>query len=726
MELTKNSENARNRLGDNMIRKIMMKNLTCASCIGKIERRVNRLPYVESASFNYANQILLVDFKENYNEEVALKEIKMIVDILEDNIETHYFEQKQETKKTNFLKEYMYVLLGMLIILVNFGIYQIPIYINQLFSTDLPIFETWVKDALYWVGYFLLISKLGSMLIKGIKNFNFFNENTLMIIATFAAMLLGAHEEAIAVVVLYSIGEHLQSRAVQKSKNEISALMNIKVEYANVLIGEKIVIKDPLQIRVGDTIVIKHGERIPVDGEVILGSTSLNTSELTGESKLRNVDIGDAVLSGNINVGDVIHVKAQKEYQDSTLAKVIDLIENSTFKKSKAELFITKFSRIYTPIVVSLAGLLILFGILFEPNNVLTPDGYIYRAAIFLVISCPCSLVLSVPLSYYAGIGAAAKNGILFKGSTYLHTLTDVKTIALDKTGTLTHGAFFVSEYSSLDALRLAASIEQFSSHPIAQSIFKFYQGPLEVIEDASEVPGYGIKGTMGADQVYVGSRKFLEANQINVPDEKLPIGSYTFVAKGTTYIGYVVVNDELKESSMETVRHFTKRYDTVMLTGDNEASAGDVAMKLGGIEYYAELLPHQKLEKFDAIRTNSVSLYVGDGINDAPLLKNADIGVSMGSASDLAIEVSDIIIINNDIRLLEKAIRIAKKTRLIATENIVFSMVIKLLFLGLSALGSMQMWLSIFADVGVTLLCVINALRIIYLKGYLEKNTEQ
>jgi Zn2+/Cd2+-exporting ATPase len=710
-----------------VIRKILMKNLTCSSCISKIERRTNRLPYVNSASFNYANQILLVDFKDEYNPEVALREIKMIVDLLEDNIETRYYETQVETKKLNFLKEYLWVLIGMLIILVNFSLYRIPQFLNSVLGTHFLNFDSWVKDALYWLGYLLLISKLGFKLIKGIKNFNLFNENTLMIIATFAAMLIGKYEESIAVIILYSIGEYLQNRAVIKSKNEISALMNIKVDYANVLIEGKIIVKDPMQIKIGDTVVIKNGERIPVDGKVILGSTSLNTSELTGETKLKNVDVNDAVLSGNINVGDVIHIRAEKEYQDSTLAKIIDLIENSTFNKSKTELFITKFSRVYTPIVVVLAALLVLYGAIFHGwEEVVATDGYIYRAAIFLVISCPCSLVLSVPLSYYAGIGAAAKNGILFKGSTFLHTLTDVKTIALDKTGTLTHGAFFVSESSTEEALKLAASIEKYSNHPIAEAIVAYYKGETIDVTEVSEVPGYGIQGIVNELSLYAGSRRFLETNGIVIPVAKMPVGSYTFVALGTKFIGYVVVNDELKETSMETVREFTKHYDTVMLTGDNEASAADVAFKLGGIEYYAELLPHQKLEKFNAIRTNSVSLYVGDGINDAPLLKNADIGVSMGSASDLAIEVSDIIIINNDIRLLEKAIRIAKRTRLIATENIVFSMVIKLAFLGLSALGAMVMWVSIFADVGVTLLCVVNALRIIYLKGYLTKPHKQ
>ncbi|MDD4354429.1 MAG: heavy metal translocating P-type ATPase [Candidatus Izemoplasmatales bacterium] len=704
-----------------MIRKILMKNLTCSNCIAKIERRAARLPYVNSASFNFANQTLLVDFSDDVDETLALKEIKAIVDVLEDNIVTQYVEQKIEEKKIHFLKEYLWVLIGMGIIFFTFSAYRIPIWINSIFGTNFELWPQLVTTILYWVGYVLLISKLLLVQIKGIRNFNFFNESTLMIIATFAAMFLGKHEESIAVVILYSIGEYLQSRAVQKSKNEIASLIDLKVDYANVLEEDKIIVKDPLQVKVNDILVIKKGERVPLDGIVCQGSTSLNTSELTGETKLLSVDAGSPVLSGHINVGNIIHLKATKEYHDSTLARIIDLIENSTTKKSKTELFITKFARIYTPIVVALAGLLVLYGILFDPNNVTTTSGYIYRAAIFLVISCPCSLVLSVPLSYYAGIGTAAKNGILFKGSAYLQTLTDVKMIALDKTGTLTYGAFFVQEYTNQETLRIAASIEKYSSHPIAQAIVEYNQLPLYDLEEVEEIAGYGIKGIWNGKTVLAGSRRFLESYQITISDEKLPVGSYTFVSVADEYLGYVIVKDELKETSMDTVRRFTKQYDTLMLTGDNEDSAYEIATKLGGIEYYSELLPEQKLTKFDAIRTNSVSLYVGDGINDAPLLKNADIGVSMGSASDLAIEVADIIIMNNDIRLLEKAIRIAKKTRLIATENIVLSMIVKLMFLALSAAGLMWMWLSIFADVGIALLCVLNALRIVYQKKYLE-----
>ncbi|MFO7970047.1 MAG: heavy metal translocating P-type ATPase [Candidatus Izemoplasmatales bacterium] len=705
-----------------MVRKINMKNLTCSNCIAKVERRVSRLSYVNSASFNYAKQILLVDFKENYDEEKALKEIKGIVDILEDNIITHYLEDKVEYKKNTFIKEYKYVLIGVFIILLDLIGYRLFPLINDLFNIQIPQIESPISDILYWIGYLFLISKMLTLQIKGIKNFNIFNENTLMIIATVAAMAIGQYEEAIAVVIFYSVGEFLQNRAVQKSRDEVSSLVNLKVDYANVLVDNEVIIKEPSQVEIGDIIVIKNGERIPLDGVIVEGSTSLNTAELTGEAKLRTVNMGDEVLSGNINVGDIIHLKVTKTYENSTLAKIIDLIENSTNKKSKRELMITKFAKIYTPIVVGLAVILVLSGALFDWSNEGSIEPYIYRAAIFLVISCPCSLVLSVPLSYYAGIGTAAKHGILFKGSSYLHSITEVETIALDKTGTLTHGDFFIQEYSNDETLQLAASIEKFSNHPIAKAIVDFNHQPVLEVVDIQEVPGYGIKGKIEDKEILAGSKSFLAKNNILVEDEKLPIGSYTFVAYDNKYIGYIIIKDELKETSMQTVRELTQDYDTVMLTGDNEKSARDIAMQLGGIEYYSELLPEDKIRQFDNIRTNSISMYVGDGINDAPLLKNADIGVSMGSASDIAIEVSDVIIINNDIRLLDKAFRIAKKTRLLSAENIIFSIAIKVIFLTMSTIGFMWMWLSIFADVGVAILCVLNALRIIYQKKYLTK----
>jgi len=705
-----------------MVRKIKMKNLTCSNCIAKVERRTTRLSYVNSASFNYVSQILLVDFKDDYDPERALKEIKGIVDVLEDNIITHYLEDKIEIKKRRFIHEYRFVLIGIVIILFDLiGHYLFP-SINKWLGISIPEINQLFSVILYWVGYVLLISKMLMIQIKGIKNFNFFDENTLMIIATLAAMAIGQYEEAIAVVVFYSVGEFLQARAVDKSKAEVAALVDLKVDFANVLIDNNVVVKEPSQVNIGDIIVVKNGERVPLDGVVVEGSTSLNTSELTGESDLTNVHEGDNILSGNINVGDIIHVKVTKTYENSTLSKIIDLIENSTNKKSKRELIITKFAKVYTPIVVGLALLLVLSGLIFNWRQEPSIKPYIYSAAIFLVISCPCSLVLSVPLTYYAGIGTAAKNGILFKGSSYLHSMTEVETIALDKTGTLTHGDFFIQKYSNDETLKLAASIERYSNHPIAKAIVNYNTFETLDVKDIQEVPGYGIKGIAEEKELIAGSKSFLKKHHITVEDEKLPIGSYTFVAYDQQYIGYIIIKDELKETSMETVRAFTKEFDTVMLTGDNEKSARDIAMQLGGIEYYAELLPEDKLNTFNNIKTNSISMYIGDGINDAPLLKNADIGVSMGSASDLAIEVSDVIIINNDIRLLEKAFRIAKKVRLLSSENIIFSVAVKVVFLLMSALGYMWMWLSIFADVGIAILCVLNALRVIYQKKYLTQ----
>ena len=699
-----------------------MKNLTCSNCIAKVERRTSRLKYVNSASFNYINQVLLVDFKEDYDPEAALSEIKSIVDVLEDNIITHYLEDKIEVKQRKFIKEYRLVLIGVLIILLDLiGHYLFPL-INQWFGISIPALNNLTSSILYWVGYLLLISKMLTLQLKALKKFNFFDENTLMIIATVAAMAIGHYEEAIAVVIFYSVGEFLQARAVDKSREEVASLIDLKVDFANVLVDGNVVIKEPSQVQIGDIIVVKNGERVPLDGVIIEGSTSLNTSELTGESDLKNVHKGDNILSGNINVGDIIHIKVTKSYENSTLSKIINLIENSTNKKSRRELIITKFAKVYTPIVVGLALLLVLSGLIFDWRGEGSINPYIYSAAIFLVISCPCSLVLSVPLSYYAGIGTAAKHGILLKGSSYLHALTEVETIALDKTGTLTHGDFFIQKYSNDETLRLAASIEHYSNHPIAKAIVDYNHQDIIDVKDIQEVPGYGIKGIADGKELIAGSKSFLKKHHIKVEDEKLPIGSYTFVAYDQKYIGYIIIKDELKETSMETVRDFTQEFDTVMLTGDNEKSARDIAMQLGGIEYYSELLPEDKLSTFNNIRTNSVSMFIGDGINDAPLLKNADIGVSMGSASDLAIEVSDVIIINNDIRLLDKAFRIAKKVRQLSSQNIVFSIAVKIIFLLMSAIGYMCMWLSIFADVGVAILCVLNALRIIYQKKYLTQ----
>ena len=696
-----------------MIKKIVMENLVCVNCTNKIEKRINRLDYVNNASFNFTSQIMTVDFKDDCDLETALKEIKEIVFILEDGVKVYYKDEKEEntSKEKSFLYQYWHVVVGLIFFVIAF-----------IFNDILSI-KNWAVGILYWIGYLVLAYKIIISTIKAYSRFDFFGENTLMLVATIAAMFLQKYDESIAVILLYSIGEFLQKRAVDKSKDEISSLINLQVEKVSVLHHNSIKIITPDQLKVGDILVIKNGERVPVDGVVVLGTTNLNSSALTGESKLSVVREGDEILSGNINVGNVIHVKVTKSYDDSTLSKIINLIENSTSNKSKHEVFITKFSKIYTPII--LASTLILFIIPACLSWMKFSDA-IYRAAMFLVISCPCSLVLSIPLSYFAGIGKAAKNGILFKGSSFLQTLTDVNTIALDKTGTLTYGDFFVSEYTNDETLKTAASIEKFSNHPIAQSIYKTWGEDIYTVENVKEIPGYGITGTIDGKVIIVGNSKLLKQYNIEHDPVKSVIGSNVLVALDGKYLGRVIVKDELKETSMESVRRLTKKYDTVMLTGDNEASAHAIAQDLGGIEYYSELLPQDKLTKFSEIEYNGSSLFVGDGINDAPLLKKADIGVSMGDASDIAIDVADIIITSGEISDLEKAFKIAHKTKTIVLENIIFSFIIKALFLTLSAFGITNMFFSILADVGVTLLAVFNSLRIIYQNKYIEVKDEK
>ncbi len=704
-----------------MIKKIVMENLTCVNCATKIEKRINNLDYVNNASFNFTNQIMTVDFNDDVNLDDALFQIKNIVNVLEDNVNTYYQNEKKQVKEVKFFIDYLPVVIGLIIFIVAFVMNDI-IYLRFIHK-PLP---GWVK-ILYWIGYVFLSSRIIYSTIKAIIHKNFFSENTLMLIATLAAMYLGKFDESISVILLYSIGEFLQRKAVDRSKNEIGSLINLQVEYSNVIRDGAVVQITPDQIKIKDIIVIKNGERVPVDGIISKGNTSLNSSTLNGESRLTTVKEGDEVLSGNINVGNVIELEATKEYKDSTLAKIINLIENSTSNKSKNEIFITKFSKIYTPIVLVLAFALFIvpsFFYISQANFKEIVNKNIYKTAMFLVISCPCSLVLSIPLSYFAGIGKAAKNGILFKGSTYLQIMSDVKTIALDKTGTLTYGDFFVTEYTSDDVYKIAASVERYSNHPIAQSIYQQYKGELYSLTNVEEIPGYGVKACLDGKPVFVGNYRFLNNNGIIFNKVINKTGSLVYVAVDSKYYGVITIKDSLKETSIDTVRRLNKNYDTIMLTGDNEASANEIAKNLGGIEYYSELLPEDKLKKFNEIKDQGTAVYVGDGINDAPLLKEADIGVSIGDASDIAIDVADVIIIDGNISTLEKAFNIAKKTKIIVLENIIFSLAIKSIFLILASFGISTMFLSILADVGVTLIAIFNSLRIIYQNKYIEKKS--
>jgi Cd2+/Zn2+-exporting ATPase len=683
-----------------MIKKVIMKNLMCSTCAGKIERALADLPYINSATFNFPNQVMLIDVTEDYDEENAIPEIKTIVDSIEDGVETYSYDKRHfiETKKS--IETYYTFFIGVVIYAIG--------YIFDVFDIK------WAFLSLYWIGYGFIAFKIAHKTFKGIKRKDIFNENTLMIVATVAAMFLNHQYEAALVIILYTLGEYLQHKAVHRSKQEVSSLIDLKIEYANVFENEKIVIKDPMQVHKGDIIVVRNGEKIPVDGHIIKGTTSLNTSALTGEAKLSTVKVGDYVLSGNINVGNVVHLEAKKEYQESTIAKMIDLIENSTNHKAKAENFITKFARYYTPSVMLLAFLMFLIPSLIDWANY---QDYIYRAATFLVISCPCALVLSVPLSYFAGIGAAAKKGILFKGSSYLHMMTNVDAIGIDKTGTLTHGNFTVTDYTNEETLKIAASVEKYSNHPIAKSITEHYQGEYEEYDNVEEVPGFGLIAKTKDGTILAGNRKLLNKHNIKFKDKKSMVGSNVYISKNGKYIGKIIVSDSIKDSSYNAMRRLSRSYHITMLTGDNNAIAKNVALDLGGIDYISDLLPEEKINAFNNIESKKHKVFIGDGINDAPLLKNADIGIAMGDGSELAIDVADVIIMENDINLVEKAFDIAKKTKRIVYENITLSLGIKLLFLILAGLGYSRMWMAIFADVGITLIAVLNSLRIIYSK---------
>jgi len=693
-----------------MVKKLVMKNLICTACAAKIEVALSELPYIHSASFSFANQTMIIETDDSYEEERAVDEIQDIVNSIESGVDVFPYERRHRVEPRKFLKTYRFVMIGVLIYAVGsiLGYFEI-------------LGPRW--NPLYWTGYAFIAHKIIHKTYLGLKRREFFNENMLMFVATLAAMAIGKPFEAALVIIFYSIGEHLQHRAVDRSKNEISALAGLHVEYANVIEGEEISIKDPVAIKKGDRLLVKNGEKIPVDCIITKGQTSLNTSALTGESKLKNVEAGDFVLSGNINVGSVIEVEAKREYNESTIAKIIDLIENAANKKTKTENFITRFARFYTPIVTGLAFLMFLIPTLINPGNA---EEYIHRAAIFLVISCPCALVLSIPLSYFAGIGASAREGILFKGSNYLDMLAWVDTIGVDKTGTLTHGNFDVAGFTNLTTLKYAASLEQYSNHPIAQSITQAFPGTLMEFDHVEEVAGYGMKGEVDGDVYLIGGRKLLEKEGVRTIDKKDTAGTNVFVAKNGEFVGRVVVKDKVREDAPAVMKSLMRKARVTMLTGDNEATASEVAYDVGGIDYAHSLLPADKIDVFEKLPSKGAKMYIGDGINDAPLIRSADIGIAMGEGSELAIDVADVIIMNNDLTLLQKAFKLSQKTRTIVYQNIVLSLSVKFAFLALAGFGATNMLMAIFADVGITLIAVMNALRLVYGRRWLIRDRQR
>ncbi len=574
------------------------------------------------------------------------------------------------------------------------------------------------------IGYDIILNAIKS-LFKGHP----FDENFLMTLATVGAWGIGEYNEAVAVMLFYKIGEYFQAKAISNSRKSIADLMDIRPESANLKVGEDVKVVSPEEVKVGDIVVVKAGEKIPLDGIVIEGHSFVDTVALTGESVPREIEEADDVLAGMINTKSLLTIKVTKEFNNSTVSRILELVENTASQKAPTEKFITKFARVYTPIVVFLALAMAIIPPLVIPEATFTE--WIYKALVCLVISCPCALVLSVPLSYFAGIGCASKKGILIKGSNYLEALNDLETLVVDKTGTLTEGVFKVADviqlgsYTKEDMIKYCAHAESFSNHPIATSILNEYVGEIEEdhIQNYEEISGHGIKANIFGKEVLAGNIKLL--NKENITCERVNVaGTIVYLAIDKEYAGYIVILDKIKEDSKVAINRLKNNgvRKIVMLTGDNAAVAEDVAKKLGLRMFKAELLPNQKVEEVEKLlaqKSNGRTLgFVGDGINDAPVLARADIGIAMGGiGSDAAIEASDVVIMTDELSKIVTAVKIAKKTRKIVMQNITLAMIIKIAAIILGLVGKAAVWHAVIADVGVTIVAVLNSLRCLKIK---------
>ena len=586
----------------------------------------------------------------------------------------------------------------------------------------------WINNIIYIISYIIVGFEIVKKAVRNIFRGKVFDENFLMTVATIGAFCIGEFPEAVAVMLFYQIGELFQSYAVDKSRKSISNLMDIRPDYANVERDGKIQKVDPEDVKIGEIIIVKPGEKIPLDGCVVEGKSSLDTKALTGESLPREILEGEEVLNGCINLNGLIKVEVTKEFGESTVSKILDLVENASSKKSKSENFITKFAAYYTPIVVIIAVILAIVPPLVIENAVFS--DWLYRALSFLVVSCPCALVISIPLSFFGGIGGASKMGVLIKGSNYLEALANTEIVVFDKTGTLTEGVFEVQKVKAIDIsveelLKLTAYAENYSNHPISLSVKKAYNKEIDEkqIVKTQELSGLGIVATIGKKEILVGNEKLMKEKQINF--EKCDdIGTILYVAIDKKYAGYILISDRIKEDSVKAISNLKKNNvkQTVMLTGDRKDVGERVAKQLGIDKVYTELLPDGKVEKVEELLKEKSEkgklAFVGDGINDAPVLAISDIGIAMGGlGSDAAIEAADVVLMTDEPSKIVNAIQLSKKTMRIVKENIIFAILVKVIVLILSALGISTMWEAVFADVGVSILAIINALRVLRVK---------
>ena len=704
---------------NNIKKDIFLGGLNCAHCAEVMNNKVSSLEGIKSCHMNFVNKKLSVEI-DSTNED---KIIKTIIDIINDTepgldiqVESNNKENKTEIKtkkveKDNSKYNLFKIIVGALVFL--FAFYQEATGVENKYSL-----------IIFLVSY-LLIG--GDVLYKALRNITkgrVFDENFLMSIATIGAITIGEPSEAVGVMLFYKVGEYLQELAVGKSRRSISELMEIRPDVANLKIGNSIKVVNPEDVEIGDYIVVKPGEKVPLDGIVVEGNSMVDTSALTGESVLRTVNKGDDLLSGFINKNSLLTVQVTKDFSESTVSKILDMVENASSKKSKTENFISVFSRYYTPIVVLLAALIAILPPIFMEGALFS--DWLHRGLIFLVVSCPCALVLSIPLSYFSGIGVASKHGILIKGSNYLEALRYVDTVVFDKTGTLTEGVFDVVKVSpvgiSEDKLMELASIaEANSNHPIAKSILKYYNKEIDLnkIEEYEEIAAHGIKVKYENNYILAGNEKLMEASNIKI-EKNTEVGTVVYIAVNDQFKGYIVIADKIKSDSEEAIKEIKAQgiKETVMLTGDNKEVADSVAKKLKLDKVFSNLLPNEKVEKIEELYINRNEkekiAFVGDGINDAPVLARADVGIAMGGlGSDAAIEAADVVIMTDEPSKIAEGIKISKKTYKIVWQNIIFALGIKVIVMILGAAGMASMWEAVFADVGVALIAVLNAMRI-------------
>lgn len=699
-----------------MTKKLLLSGLDCAHCASKIEAKVQELDGVDQAHLNFIEKTLTIQFKDQALEAHILDSTEKIVKKLEPDVTVKEISKKTEAESTHqsnkkeksFLMAHIEMIIAVILFAAAFAL------------------KGNVSLVVLAVAYALSGREVLVKAVKNIFNGQVFDENFLMAVATIGAIVLGEYKEAVGVMIFYGIGEAFQDYAVGRSRESIKALLDIKADYANVYKKGLVVKVKPETVKVGQIVLVKPGEKIPLDGRVVEGQSFLDTSAITGEPIPRKAIEGEAVYSGYINQSSPIKVEVTKAFEDSTVYKILEMVENASAKKAPTEKFITKFAKYYTPIVVILAAALAILPPLVTGTLDFAP--WVNRALIFLVISCPCALVISIPLGFFGGIGASSKNGILIKGGNYLESLASLDKVIFDKTGTLTHGNFKIDQIVPYDCdeeslMERLASAEYYSNHPIAKSIMERHPiSESAAIEDYTEIAGKGITAKVKGEQIVAGNLALLASFNMDIPEIKTEaVGTYIHLAADGKYRGYVVIKDQIKKDALDLATNLKAHgvSETIMLTGDRANAAEALAKTLKLDKVYAELLPTEKVSQYESIKAAQTGkghiAFVGDGINDAPVLALADVGISMGAlGSDAAIEAADVVIMNDEPSKIITGIIIAKQTKKIVTQNIVLSLGVKAIVLGLGAAGMASMWAAVFADVGVALLAILNSSRVL------------